>query len=142
LEAPSLEALGVLAGRVRQLNLDGTRLTRLEPAVLRGLVDSAPGCTFFFGGTGRSSRELVHPRVQWLAPDVVAWLEHEQSGVVVPLTPSSPHDGFIAPSWRRLGRSLRRELLGWSRVEGASFVLIDDGAQLDLDDAIWRFHLR
>ena len=142
LEAPSLEALGALARRVKQLNLDGTRMTRLDPAALRRAVEGAPDCTFFLGGTWRSARELVHPRIQWLAPDVVAWLEHEETGVVVPLTPSSPHDGFLAPSWRQLRRSLRRELLGWSRVDGASLVLIDDGDQLELDDAIWRFHLR
>ena len=142
LEAPSLEALGVLARRVRQLNLDGTRLTHLDPAALRRVVEEAPDCTFFLGGTWRSSRELVHPRVQSLAPEVVAWLEHEETGVVIPLTPSSPHDGFFAPAWRQLGRALRRELLGWSRVEGASQALIDDGAQLELDDALWRFHLR
>lgn len=142
LAEPSLEALGALARRVKQLNLDGTKLTALSPAAVLRLVEGAPGCTFFLGGTWRSARELLHPRVQWLAPDVVAWLEHEQTGVVTPLTPTTPHDGFEAPSWRGLARHLRRELLGWSRVEGRSLTLIEDGAQLLLDGAVWRFRLR
>ena len=91
---------------------------------------------------------LTHPRLQWLAPDVVAWLENEESGVLTPLTPTTPHDGFEAPSFPALGRSLRRELLGWSRLgiaEDSRLVtgpLIEDGEQLALDGNVLRFHRR
>lgn len=140
LTEPSLEALGALARRVQELNLDGTRLTTLSLESLQALVDGAPRCTFFFGGTWRSERELIHPRVRWLTPEVVAWLEHEEKGVVIPLSPAHPHDDFESPAWPSLRRHLRRELLGWSRTGAPG--LLDDGALLQLDGAAWRFRLR
>ena len=142
----SLDSLGALAQRLKQLNLDGTKMTALGPGALARMMDAAPGCTFFFAGTWRSPRDLEHPRAQWLAPEVVAWLEHEETGVLVPLTPASAHDGFFAPSWPNVARSLKRELLGWSRrdapLPNGEPSLLEDGALLLLEGAGWRFRIR
>ena len=134
----SVDPLIALARRVKVLNLDGTKLTALQETSVARLLESAPGCTFFLGGTGLSPRELVHPRAEWLAPDVVAWLENER-GMFTPLTPSTPHDGFHSPSWPDLARYLKRELLGWSRRDGS---MIDDRALLLIDGEVWKFSSR
>ena len=135
LAEPPLGPLTALAQRVKALNLDGTSLVGLSVETVLGLVQSAPGCTFFLGGTGLSTRELAHPRVQWLAPDVVASLENE-AGALTPLTPEHAHDGFSAPSWPQLSKYLKRELRGWSRADGSP---IEGRALLLVDGEVWKF---
>jgi hypothetical protein len=138
LAEPPLEPLLALAQRVKWLNLDGTSLRALSQDTVLRLVQSAPGCTFFLGGTGLSTRQLMHPRVEWLAPDVVASLEN-QAGALTPLTPEHPHDGFSAPSWPQLGKYLKRELQGWSRADGSP---IEERALLLVDGEVWKFVAR
>lgn len=135
LAEPPVAPLTALAQRVKALNLDGTSLVGLSAEMVLGLVQSAPGCTFFLGGTGLSTRELVHPRVQWLAPDVVASLENE-AGALIPLTPEHAHDGFSSPSWPQLLKYLKRELQGWSRADGSP---IEDRALVLVDGEVWKF---
>jgi hypothetical protein len=135
---PSVDALGALAKRVKLVNLDGTTLTALREASLIRLFENAPQTTFFLGGTRLSAKQLVHPRVEWLAPDAIAWLE-DQHGAYTPLTPERPHDGFEAPSWRGLHHYLKRDLLGWSRLDGS---LIEDRALLLIDGEVWKFSSR
>lgn len=132
----SVDALIGLARRVKALNLDGTSLTALREPSLQRLFEGAPDTTFFLGGTGLSSRKLLHPRVEWLAPDAVAWLE-DQHGAYTPLTPERPHDGFESPSWLSLGHYLRRDLMGWSRPDGS---LLGDRALLLIDGEVWKFN--
>lgn len=134
----SVDALAALAKRVKQVNLDGTTLNVLQESSLHRLLDSAPDTTFFLGGTGLSSRQLSHARVEWLAPDVVASLE-DQHGALTPLSADRPHDGFESPSWPGLSQYLKRELLGWSRVDGSA---IEDRALLLIDGQVWKFTSR
>lgn len=134
----SVDALAALAKRVKQVNLDGTTLSVLQESSLHRLLDSAPQTTFFLGGTGLSSRQLSHPRVEWLAVDVVASLE-DQHGALTPLSADQPHDGFESPSWPGLSSYLKRELLGWSRVDGS---FIEDRALLLIDGQVWKFTSR
>ena len=123
---------------MKLINLDGTSLRALgEGSVLR-LLDGAPDTTFVLGGTGLSQRQFVHPRVEWLAPDALAWLE-DQHGAYTPLSAERPHDGFEAPSWRGLHQYLKRDLLGWARADGT---LISDRALLLIDGEVWKFNAR
>lgn len=140
LSVEALPVLEALAARLQVLNLDGTTLERIPSLQWRALVDAAPSCRFFFGGTTLSPREWGAPHVEWLAPEVDAWLEHEVTGALVPLTPRSAHDGFRCLSWPGLERHLRRELQGWSLAAGAE--RLEDGALLALGGGSWRFHLR
>lgn len=132
----SVDALIGLAKRVKQINLDGTKLIALGEHSVQRLLDSAPDTTFFLGGTGLSSRKLLHPRVQWLAPDAIAWLE-DQHGGYIPLSADRPLDGFESPSWLGLGHWLKRDLMGWQKVEDGS--LIGDRALLIIDGEVWKF---
>ena len=134
----SVDALVNLAKRVKLINLDGTKLIALRESSLERLFDGAPNATFFLGGTGLSPRKLIHPRVEWLAPDAVAWLE-DQHGAYTPLTPERPHDGFESPSWLSLGHYLRRDLMGWSRPDGS---LLGERALLLIDGEVWKFSSR
>ena len=109
LDAVALPELITLAGRLPSLNLDGTQLPE-DPELISALL--ATRATVFLGGTGLSPRS--RPDAPWLAPDVTAWLEEEQTGCVTPLTPSTKACGFDAPSWPALASSLKHDLLGWS----------------------------
>jgi hypothetical protein len=133
LDALAVPALLALAGRLEVLNLDGTALQ--EP-----FVESlgAAHATLRLGGTGLSPRALPAPTLQWFSPDVTAWLEREDSGVVFPLTPSTRVEGFDAPSFQTLGRVLRCELLGWTVGRG----VLDDGARFALDGVDYTLRLR
>lgn len=134
----SVDSLSALARRVKVMNLDGTRLSALTRASMSRLLGAAPRCTFFLAGTGLSSRELPHPRVEWLAPDVEAWLENKR-GAFTPLTPARAHDGFHSPSWPELKSYLRRERSGWSRLDGKP---LEERALVLLDGEVWKFSSR
>ncbi len=113
-----------LAQRVRVLNLDGSRLPELpDVELIKALV--ATGASICLGGTGLSPRTLTVPGVEWLAPDVTAWLENEAAGWVTPLTPSAKAGGYDAASWPSAGAHLPRELLDGARVvlDGLAYVV-------------------
>lgn len=117
---PDLAALIRLARRVKVLNLDGTRLFEASQ-----LLDAAPDTDIILGGTGLSPAQVEHPRAKWLADDAVAWLEHETTGVVSPLTPSKAHPGYDAPSLGTLAAPLSLQFGGeWKLGRHA----VSDGA--------------
>jgi hypothetical protein len=132
----SLDALIGLAKRVQLVNLDGTKLNAVREAALQRLFESAPTTKFILGGTGLSSRTVIHPRVEWLASDALAWLE-DQHGAYIPLTPERPHDGFESPSWLSLGHYLKRDLMGWQKHDGS---LLGERALLLIDGEVWKFN--
>ena len=105
--APLLE----LASRVERLNLDGTRLAK-EPTFLRELLDA--GTHVYLGGTGLALDDVTDTPVEWLAPEVAAWVERHDTQEVVPLTPSLTPDGYASPGWPQLQGTLTRDLMGWS----------------------------
>jgi hypothetical protein len=139
LREAELALLRPLAQRVAELNLDGTRLDSFSAAELEAIVEAAPNCTFFLAGTGRSEREWSHPRVRWMIPEAVAWLEQVKTGVVVPLTPLRSHDYFRAPAWPHLQQLISRELIGWWTSRQGQRVPLDDGTVLQFADGEWVF---
>ena len=59
--------------------------------------------------------------------------------VIVPLTALTTHDGYECFLWRGVFGHVRRDLMGWSRLDGA---LLEDGEQLMIDGAELRFRKR
>lgn len=128
---PPFDVLVALARRVKTLNLDGTRIGDAVP-----LLDAAPDTELFFGGTGLAPGQVTHGRARWLAPDAAAWLEHVESGVVVPLTPSGVPCGFDAPSSHEASRLLS---LGFgAEWKSAGGEVLEDGARV----GDWLLRLR
>lgn len=129
----AVEPLLGLITRVGVVNLDGTLLPSSP-----GLADQLqrPGRQVFLAGTGLSPRTVAAK--DWLAPEVGAWLEREDTGALVPLTHATNAEGFEAPAWPALRAYLRRDLLGWV-VSGE---LIDPGAVLNFDGVLSVFRRR
>jgi len=130
LDAFAVPSLLALARRLELLNLDGTLLSS---ELLAALAEVHP--VLRVAGTGLS---LAGRDVSFFAPDVAAWLERDDTGAVIPLTPSTKAEGFDAPAWPALGRVLRCELLGWTVGQG----VLDDGARLSVDGAVFTLRLR
>jgi hypothetical protein len=109
LHESSQDALQALLARVPLVNLDGTALP-WTPGFAEVLQRA--GARVCLAGTGLSPRTFEAK--EWLAPDVTAWLEREDSGALVPLTAATTPEGFESPAWPDLRSVLRRELEGWS----------------------------